>query len=147
MKKILGVFGGIIILFLLVYLFKVSNNQSDSDYFVDTNLKFNGVIWKVKPLTSYGHDYGVILVEIYHSNMKHYDPRDSLERFLGVLKDGRMELIFNRISEVKENDSIEFNIEEYKIFRNSKLIRDEWISMPPKDLFKPFNEVRKVMEL
>lgn len=141
---------GILILFIFfLYNSKISaeKNKIESEYYDKTNLKFSGVVKKIKPLTDYQHDYGVILVEPYHSNMDFYDPRDSLGRFLGVIKNSMVDLVFNQISQVQIGDSIDFNVQEYRVYRNGKLIRESLVGMPGNDTFNPFFEVRENIEL
>jgi len=144
-------FSVIFTVMLIIFIFLVKRGfkatEKDSQYYQYVNLKFNGIVKKVKPLTSYGHDYGVILIEIHDSNKRNYDPRDTLERYLGVLKNKKVDLIFNRMSEVKIGDSIDFNVEKYKIYRNEELIRESLSGMPPDDIFQPFDEIRKNIEL
>ena len=150
-KQILIKFGiGIIGLFILfLYNRKTYSveNKIESDYYKSVNLKFSGTVKKVKPLTKYGHDYGVVAIDIYNSNTEYYDPRDSLNRFLGIVKNKKVELVFNRMSGIKTGDSIDFEIDEFKIYRNGRMVQENVVGMPPNDVFKPFNEIKKNIEL
>jgi len=150
-KKGLTSFAVIIIGLLIFSIYHIQSalkaNTIDSEYYKKTNLKFSGIITKVNPLSRYGHDYGVISVDIFDANKEHYDPRDSLERFLGVLKNNKVNLVFNIMSDVQITDSIAFNIQKIKIYRNGNLIRESIVGMPPDDIFNAFNEVHKKIEL
>ena len=121
--------------------------EKDSEYYQDTNLIFDGIIREVKPLTSYGHNFGVISIDLHNSNKEHYDPRRNLDRFLGIIINKKAELVFSAISEVKIGDSIVLNVQEYKIFRNGRLIRENIVGMPPDDSFKPFKEIIRNINL
>ena len=150
-KKGLIRFAIIAIGMLIFFVFQVKSGfkatEKDSEYYQKTNLKFSGIVKKVKPLTSYGHGYGVIHINLSNSNKELYDPRDTLDRFLGVVKNEKADLVFNRISEIQIGDSIDFNIQDFMIYRNGKLIRKSIVGMPPDDIFKPFNEVNANIEL
>lgn len=138
---------GMLVLFMFQMKSGIKDSETDSEYYQKTNLKFNGIVKKVKPLASYKHDYGVILIDLGESNIEHYDPRENLDRFLGIIKEGKVDLVFNQISNVKIGDSIDFCVQEFKIYRKGKLIRESVTGMPPDDVFKPFKEVLENIDL
>jgi len=145
-QKILFVLGIPFILFIILVLVGHSKTKNDSDYYKSIGLKLNGKIEAVKEL-KYGHDFGVIRIDLNYSNIIEYDKRNELKRYLGVLKNGKADLVFNSISSVKKGDSIAIDIQNYKVFRNGKLVEENIIGMPSDYIFTPFNEIKSKINL
>jgi len=146
-KSILFALGIPFLLFIFFIKFGLKDTEKDSDYYKAIGLELNGTVQEVKPL-NYGHGYGVISILITDSNIQKYDKRDELERYFGVIKNGQGALVFNSINSVKVGDSISIKIETYKLFRNGKLIDENFIGMPPPNfIFTPFKEISSKIKL
>ncbi|MDV7140446.1 hypothetical protein R3X28_16255 [Maribacter sp. TH_r10] len=147
-KKIVIMYGSILLIFFISVIYMSRNNGKDADYYKEVNLKMNGIITDIKPLNVYGHDYGVIDINISESNISDYDIRQEQDRYLGVIKASKASLVFGAVSQVKTGDSIVLNIQNYSIYRNKRIIRESTIGMPPKSfLFRPFNEINRKIKL
>lgn len=148
LKQLILMFGVIFSLFIMLAIIGFRNSAKDIKYYQEVNLNLSGIINEVRPLNSYGHDFGVISIKIIKSNIKNYDERKNLDRYLGVIKNNRAELVFESISSVMQGDSIVLNIQNYKLYRNGKLIDENIIGMPPSSLiFTPFKEVKQKFKL
>ena len=145
-QKILFVFGVPLTLFIVLVFVGLNKTGKDSQYYKSIGLKLNGKIESVKELR-YGHNFGVISIGINYSNINEYDKRAELKRYLGVIKNGKADIVFNSINSVKIGDSIVINIEKYKIFRDGKLINENFISMPSNFIFSPFREINRKVSL
>ncbi len=141
-KIILFVFGLPLIIFIALVVIARNATHNDSEYYNSVGLKINGIVTDIQSL-KYGHDYGIISINVSQSNVWEYDKRNQLERYLGVIKNKKAELIFNRISSTKIGDSIVLNVQDYKLFRKGKLIVENTIGMPPSNFFfTPFREIK-----
>lgn len=89
----------------------------------------------------------MVLIDVSSSNKEHYDPRNTLDRFLGIVKDKKVDLLCSNMSNMKVGDSISFNIEEYEVYRKGKLARKNYVGISPDDFFKPFEEVKLKVKL
>ncbi|UAB75662.1 hypothetical protein [Mesoflavibacter sp. SCSIO 43206] len=145
-QKILFVLGIPFILFIILVFVGLNKTKNDVEYYKSIGLKLNGKIEAVEKLR-YGHDYGVITIDLNYSNINEYDKRNELKRYLGVIKNGKADLVFNSIGSVKKGDSIVIDIQNYKVFRSGKLIRENIIGMPSDYIFTPFNEIKSKINL
>ena len=135
-------------IFIALVINGLRENSQDADYYTNADLKLSGIITKVKPLKFYGHNYGVIDIDVSFSNKKTYDIRKESKRYLGVVKDKKASLVFNSVSLVQKGDSIVLNVQDYSIYREGKLIEKNKIGMPSKSfLFTPFNEINNKINL
>ncbi len=118
--------------------------QSDADqrYFENLNLSLSGKISDIIPL-NYGHDYGIITVDLKNCNTKYYDGRNS-KQFIGIIKDGQAKLIVMNESEIQKNDSIFINISDFQIKRENKILNKKYIlGLPPTTtLNNPWSEIK-----
>jgi hypothetical protein len=144
--KLLSLFSIPIFMFIIIGFIGFNKIEKDSEYYKSIGLKLNGKIESIKKLT-YGHDYGVISVKIYQTNLNHYDERNQLKRYFGVIKNDKADLVFNSINSIKLEDSIVIDVLRYKIFRNGKLIDENYIGMPNDFIFEPFNEINRKISL
>ncbi|QCX38507.1 hypothetical protein FF125_08710 [Aureibaculum algae] len=147
MKRSFVVISIMISIFVVSIIIDSNEYKEDNKYYKEVNLKLKGKITEVKPLT-YEQNLGIIVIEITESNIQNYDERKSLKRYLGVIKNNKANLVFNSISSVKKGDSIVLNIQNYKLYRNGKLIEENVIRMPPKSfIFTPFKEINTLIDL
>ncbi len=145
-QRILFVLGVPTTLFIVFVFVGLNKTEKDSQYYKSIGLRLNGKIESVKALR-YGHNFGIISIGINYSNINEYDKRDELKRYLGVIKNGKANIVFNSISSVKIGDSIVINIEKYKILRDGKLIYENFIGMPSDFIFSPFKEINRKVNL
>lgn len=145
--RTLLILGILLIIFVFAFKSQVDASENDEFYYKKIGLELSGKITSFEDLF-YGHDYGVISVSIKDSNIKEYDERKNLKRFLGVIKNGQADLVFNSISKIKIGDSIVVKNRNYKVFRDSKLIIEKKLTMPPPELIlTPFSEIKEIIKL
>lgn len=141
-------FLGLVFLFIVILFIGRNTTKEHASYYNDVNLKLTGIVKEKRPLTTYGHDFGVIAVDIDTSNIAFYDERENLEKHLGVIKDKKADLVFSAISRIKIGDSLIIHTQNYEIYRNDELIKEGVIDLPRNNfIFRPFNEVNKNIKL
>jgi len=133
--------------FVGLFYFKKNTKATESDEIKSLNLSIKGKIVNVVKL-DYGHNYGILRLILFESNIDFYDERNSLDKFFGVVKGNKAEIIINGINGIKEKDIFILKGDEYQIFRNEKLIRDEYLTyLSSGGVFNPYREVKNRLEL
>lgn len=141
-------FLGILLLFVIVLLFGLNTSKKSREYYKKVNLNLTGKVTEIRPLTKYGHDFGVIAIDVSQSNIDFYDERKNLDKHLGVIKNKKADLVFSGISRILVGDSLVLNIQNYKVYRNGKLITENIVDLPRNNfIFKPFVEVNRNIKL
>lgn len=146
MKKSIFIFFGMLFLFLgmLFYGKKVSNNSFD--YLKETNLQLSGKVINLVKLRQ-GHDYGVLKVDVEKTSISYYDERGKREKYFGVIKGNKAEIIVTFISIIEINDKIVIDGTNFKVIRNDKIIRDNSWDLPFDIITNPFREISKYLKL
>ena len=146
-KSTLLIFGILLIVFVIFFRQQVRASKDDVTYYKTANIKLNGKITAFEAL-KYGHNFGVISIQLNETNTQEYDEREQRKRFLGVIKNGQADLVFNSINNVKIGDSIVVNTKDYRLYRNQKLITKNKLTMPPPELIlTPFDEINNIIKL
>ncbi|WP_298903452.1 hypothetical protein [uncultured Psychroserpens sp.] len=141
-KKALFKFLGVVLLFITILVIGLNTTNQHGEYYKEVNLNFTGIIKEIKPLNKYGHGFGVIAIDIHDSNITNYDERKNLDKYLGVIKGKKADLVFSNVNLLKSGDSIVFKTQNYKIFRNGKLIKESVVDLPRTNfIFKPFTKL------
>lgn len=144
-KRILLLLIPLVIFILIVYVKKHSIN-SEGDEIKNLDLNIKGIVTNTLEL-DYGHDYGIITLDLESSNIDFYDKRNELEKFFGVIKSGNAEIVVEGISEFQKGDLYILKGEEYKIFRNNRLVVDDYYGYLSTSVFNPYNEIRRKLKL
>ena len=146
-KSTLLILGILLIVFVMFFRQQVKASKDDVTYYKTANIKLNGKITAFEAL-KYGHNFGVISIKLDKTNTKEYDEREQRKRFLGVIKNGQADLVFNSINNVKIGDSIVVNTKDYRLYRNQKLITKNKLTMPlPELILTPFDEINNIIKL
>lgn len=141
-------FSGLVLLFVVLIIIGRNTSNKHAEYYKEVNLYLIGEIAEIRPLTNYGHDFGVIAIDINKTNIDYYDEREKLEKHLGVIKNKKADLVFSGISRMKKGDSIVLNVQNYKLYRNGKLITENVVDLPRNNfIFTPFKEVNRKIKL
>ena len=121
-------------------------SEKDQIYFEKLNLILSGEVDEIVRL-EYGHDYGVITVDLKNCNRKYYDGRDK-KQFIGIIKDNKAKLIVMNVSEIQKKDSIYLNVRNFKIKRNDRKISEDYkLGIPPTSIMNnPWSEIKNLME-
>ena len=146
MKKILIRFIPIFI-FLIGFIIydsinKKKRNANDNEYFNSLNLHLSGKIIEIIQL-EFGHDYGIIKLNLKNSNRDFYDERNERDRHIGIIEKQKAKLIVMNVSEIKMNDSIFIEGRDFRIKRNNVLINRKYaLSLPTIDFMNnPYSEI------
>ena len=145
MKKILYVNGIIFAIFVLFVIYGKYKSNNYSNYIKDLNLEVRGKVSKIVKL-NHGHDYGIISLNVEFSNLDYYDERENINRFFGVIKNRKAEIIVTNISLFELNDIFVINKDKYSIYRNNKVIDDNYFSVPS-GIISPYPEIRGKIKL
>jgi len=141
-------FLGMVLLFVVLVIVGLNTSQKHANYFQEVNLNLTGIVTEIRPLTNYGHDFGVIALDINKSNIDQYDQRDELDKHLGVIKNKKANLVFSGISRFEVGDSLILEVQDYKLYRNGTLVTENVVEIPRNSfLFKPYKEVNRKIKL
>ena len=149
MKKSLLKLIPLLLIFIgfVIYDFVKSGNESKTteNYFEQLNLKISGKVKEITPM-EFGHDYGVITMDLNESNEK-INPILQYQ-IIKKTKEGKTKLLVGNISEIQQNDSIFVTKRNFKIKRNGKFLKKVFVLVLPSSniLNNPWEEVKKIME-
>ena len=125
----------LILSFILVdTIYERENFKNEQEFIKDIGINLHGRVIE-KTEFDYGHNYGVIRLELFNSNIKNYDERENQEKHIGFIKNDKAELVFNAMKDVKIGDSITISKDEYKIFRLGNLVYTNSLSLGPNNSF------------
>lgn len=138
----------LLILFILIicvdFFTEDETYIDDQNYIKELNIDLKGKIQDIYKL-KYGHNYGIITVDISESSVKKLDERKNRKRFLGFIKNKFGYFVLGTISDFQIGDSIVIKSNLYNLYRsNQEVVRDKNIILPPKDVvFRPYKEINK----
>ncbi|NJB72041.1 hypothetical protein GGR42_002532 [Saonia flava] len=127
----------------VIYDIISSGKQSDFNqkYFEQLNLELSGTVTEVVPL-EFGHDYGVITMDLKGENEKGYPELEN--QIIKKTNDGQTQLVVTNISEIKKNDSIFLLKRSFRLKRNGKFLKKEFVLGLPSSnvLNNPWKEIK-----
>jgi len=138
-----------IILFLLVVISVdiISDDDSlyteESNYIKSLNIFLDGKVVNVYEL-KYGHNYGIVTIDINSTSLRSLDERTKRERYMGFIKNDVGYFVVGTISDFKYGDSIVIKSDVYDLYRDNDKIKDEkFIDLPMDNIFKPYREINQ----
>ena len=108
------------------------------------------LVGEVKKITKleYGHDYGIINIKIKESNYNYYDERNKIDKFIGVIKNEKAEIVVTDISSYMVNDLYVLKENSYKIYRNDNKVKEGvYEYLTGIGIVSPYTEVKKKLTL
>ena len=144
------IIGNLIVVVMGILLIIIMKSKFDKDIrlgkaYMDTfKYKFSGIV-EDKVLIS-GND-GMLYLTKVQGMKENYDPRDSLNYYCCVIKNGKAELIVGGMRLYKKGDSIYVNGEENMLYhyRNNKLIQEvKLIATPFYFLYEPAKRLHRI---
>ena len=119
-------------------------SEKEGEYIRSIGLNLQGKVIEKAEFNA-GHNYGVIYLELYQSNIKLFDDRDNQEKHIGLIKNDKAEIIFNAMSQIKIGDSISIENDQYHIYRMGKLIYNWPLSLGGDSMYRQYErELRKI---
>jgi len=104
LKKITFILFGIVLISLFFFYENKRTENINNKSIKDLDLKFSGVITEIEEVRSY-NGYGIIRLKLINSNQESYDPRDSLDFYYCVVKNGIAE-VYNHAYRNMKGDTI-----------------------------------------
>ncbi|MBS1593525.1 MAG: hypothetical protein JST90_04330 [Bacteroidetes bacterium] len=98
-------------------------------YFKDFHLRLEGHVTG-KEIDS--HQGGMLYVDVTHSSLPYYDPRDSMSGYYCVIHGDKAEILQRGIGDIADGDSLSISTDEdrFQVFRDHKLIQTSRVSRP-----------------
>lgn len=129
MKKIIMI--AIILVLSIVMFFKVMDNEVEvedrkiENYLKGLKIEFSGIVNSNKYL---GHGVSKIYIDISNSNIEDYNPKDSLQYYLCIIKKNKAELIVTNEKDFMKGDSVVVSSikDSCFIYNQSKIIKSKW---------------------
>jgi|GEM_PF-4391196 len=107
----------------VVFLFMICNDyrqmQQNRKIIAGYNLQLSGIITATKEYT-YGHDYGMVLIDINKSNYSAFDEKAKGKDYFFIIKNNQCVLVFPGINRVQKGDSIVVHKETFDVYRNNE---------------------------
>ena len=91
MKRAAFIVLGFILICIFFFLTIKQKNKVDKFGLEDVNLNFSGIVTDIHEVNGY-NGYGIITLNIISSNVKEYDPRNSIEFYYCIIKHGVAEV-------------------------------------------------------
>ena len=91
MKPLVLICLGLIGILIFFFVSGKQSNKINKIGLSKANLIFSGIVTDVDEVQGY-NGYGIIKMKIISSNIKEYDPRDSIEFYYCLIKHGRAEV-------------------------------------------------------
>ncbi len=146
-KEIIGnlivVLVGLVVIGGMIY--KNRRDEQLGKAYMDTfKYKFSGIVEDKVLITG---NRGILYLTKVQGMKENYDPRDSLNYYCCVIKNGKAELIVGGMRLYKKGDSIYVNGEENMLYhyRNNKLIQEvKLIATPFYFLYEPAKRLHRI---
>lgn len=140
----------LVIMFPVIFFFfdiftreKTSYYEEELNYINSLNIFLNGKVMDIYKL-DYGHDYGIVTIDINESSIKLLDEREEKSRYLGLIKNELGYIVLGTISDFQLGDSIVIKSSVYDLYRNNRKIKNgRSIILPKDDVFKPYKEINR----
>lgn len=136
-----------LMLIVSIFLFFSCNKTTvhpDTQYLIGLNLKLEGKVTYIQKL-NYGHDCGVLGLEIITSNVRSFDDTKTTKRFLRKIREKYASITFCAISSVRLGDTLKIHNEYFENVNEKYPLGKRHLLLPSEHFPSAYREVSKIM--
>jgi len=133
----------LLILFWWSISIRVKDKMSSENYYKNLNISVSCIVDDKEYID---HGSAIIRGQIIKSTDLVYDPRDSLSRYLFIIKNGNIEFLGSNKIETGDSVFIETKIQKIKVYSKEKLKLEMELPrlMGPQDFYDEFKRKQKL---
>lgn len=118
-KQFAYIIAGLFVIFLLLVGNDYWQMQKNRKIIAAYNLQLSGIITATKEYT-YGHGYGMVLIDINKSNYSDFDEKAKGKDYFFIIKNNRCVLVLPGTNRVQKGDSIVVHKETFDVYRGNE---------------------------